>query len=147
MLSVSQLYVFKNIRFAAPPVGDLRWAKPAPPAQESGVQDGSYGPICVQTPLQGIPVPSSKEASEDCLFLDVYVPAKAIADPSLSLPVISWFYGGAYTFGGKDQVEPVLPLYDGTGLIQQSGGKCNLRGEQLSGECIFMLSNFGTFIP
>lgn len=149
----TQLYVFKNIRFAAPPVGNLRWAKPAPPPQQSGVQDGSYGPICVQAPLPGlqltgpgadspigeafnkylggIPVPSFKEASEDCLFLDVYVPAKAVENPSLRLPVISWFYGGAYTFGAKDQVEPVLPLYDGTGLLQQSGGNV-----------IFVVSNY-----
>lgn len=58
----------------------------------------------------------------DCLFLDVYVPAKAIQDPSLKLPVIYWIYGGAYTFGAKDQFEPVLPFYDGTGPIQQSQG-------------------------
>ncbi|KAL8933307.1 MAG: hypothetical protein Q9211_005851 [Gyalolechia sp. 1 TL-2023] len=128
------IYVFKNIRFAAPPVGNLRWAKPAPPAQQPGVQDGSYGPICIQAPIRGtspiaqplnqsragIPVPSFKEASEDCLFLDLYVPAKAIDNPSPKLPVISWFYGGSYIFGGKDQIEPV-PLYDGTGLLQQSG--------------------------
>ena len=81
-----KIYLFKNIRFAAPPVGDLRWAKPAPPAKETTVQDGSYGPICVQAPLKGpqltgpgasspigqavnqflggIPVPSFKAASE-----------------------------------------------------------------------------------
>ncbi|KAL8967146.1 MAG: hypothetical protein Q9197_005593 [Variospora fuerteventurae] len=129
----SQLYVFKNIRFAAPPVGNLRWAKPAPPAQQSGsIQDGSYGPICVQAPISnsdalnqslgGIQLPSIKPESEDCLFLDIYVPAKAIANPSLRLPVISWFYGGAYRFGGKDQLEPLLPLYAGTGLLQQSEG-------------------------
>jgi carboxylesterase type B len=56
------------------------------------------------------------------LFLDIYVPARAIANPSLQLPVISWFYGGAYLIGGKDSFSPLLPLYDGTGLIQQSGG-------------------------
>ncbi|KAL9594897.1 MAG: hypothetical protein Q9219_006774 [cf. Caloplaca sp. 3 TL-2023] len=149
------IYVFKNIRFAAPPVGNLRWAKPAAPTQEVGVQDGSYGPICVQAPIQGpqltgpgasspigqalnqflagIPVPSFKAASEDCLFLDLYVPAKAINDPSLRLPVISWFYGGAFIFGSKDQFEPVLPFYDGTGLIQQSGGNV-----------IFVASNYRT---
>ncbi|KAL8715444.1 MAG: hypothetical protein Q9220_000778 [cf. Caloplaca sp. 1 TL-2023] len=137
-------YVFKNIRFAAPPTGSLRWAPPAAPSPESTVQDGSYGPICIQAPIQGpqltgpgasspfgqalnqflagIPVPSLKPASEDCLFLDVYVPRKAVENPNLRLPVISWFYGGAYTFGAKDQVEPVLPFYDGTGLLQQSGG-------------------------
>jgi len=34
-------------------VGNLRWAKPAPPAQETTVQDGSYGPICIQAPIKG----------------------------------------------------------------------------------------------
>ncbi|KAG8533899.1 uncharacterized protein KY384_001640 [Bacidia gigantensis] len=138
------IYTFKNIRFAAPPVGPLRWAKPAPPAQETGVQDGSYGPICKQAPIKGpqltgpgasspigqalnqflggIPIPSFKAANEDCLFLDIRVPGKAIRDPSLKLPVISWFYGGAYIFGAKDQFGDVLPLYDGVGLLQQSGG-------------------------
>ena len=71
--------------------------------------------------LAGIPVPSLQKASEDCLFLDIYVPKKAIEDPSLKLPVISWFYGGAYIFGAKDQAEPILPFYDGTGLLQASG--------------------------
>lgn len=145
-LSVFQIYVFKNIRFAAPPVGDLRWAQPAPPPQQSGIQDGSYGPICVQVPLQGSQLTglgadsligqalnqsSFKKASEDCLFLDVYVPAKAIDNPSLRLPVISWFYGGGYVFGGKDQFQPALPLYDGTGLLQQS-----------EGNVIFVASNY-----
>ena len=48
-----KIYVFKNIRFGAPPVGNLRWAKPAPPAVETEIQDGSYGPICVQAPIKG----------------------------------------------------------------------------------------------
>lgn len=139
-----QYYTFKNIRFAAPPVGNLRWAKPAPPATQTEIQDGSYGPICVQAPvkgpkltgpgsnspigqaanqfLAGIPIPAFKAQNEDCLFLDLYVPAQAIRNPSMKLPVISWFYGGAYIFGAKDQFGDLLPLYQGTGLIQQSGG-------------------------
>ncbi|KAL8820359.1 MAG: hypothetical protein Q9223_001408 [Gallowayella weberi] len=139
------IYVFKNIRFAAPPTGDLRWAKPAPPTPEpTRLQDGSYGPVCVQAPIKGpqltgpgadspfgkafnqflggIPVPSLQKASEDCLFLDLYVPGKAITNPGLKLPVISWFYGGAYIFGAKDQAEPILPFYEGTGLMQESDG-------------------------
>jgi carboxylesterase type B len=88
--------VFKNIRFAAPPVGELRWAKPAPPARVTGVQDGSEGRACTQsgaTPRPGIPLTTS---GEDCLFLDLTVPAKAIRDATLKLPVMAWFYGGAY---------------------------------------------------
>ena len=58
----------------------------------------------------------------DCLFLDIRVPGKAIKDPSLKLPVISWYHGGAYIFGAKDQFGDAVPFYDGVGLIQQSGG-------------------------
>ena len=88
----------------------------------------------------GIPIPSFTNASEgmfnfvsssmkskvdesaDCLFLDVYVPAAAVKNPSLKLPVISWIFGGAYIFGGKDSYGDLVPLYDGIGLIQQSAG-------------------------
>lgn len=60
--------------------------------------------------------------SEDCLFLDIFVPGAAVRSPSTTkLPVIHWFYGGGYVFGSKDQLEPALPFYDGTGMISQSG--------------------------
>ena len=49
----------------------------------------------------------------DCLFLDIRVPAAAIKDPSLKLPVVSWFYGGAYIFGAKDQFSDEIPFYGG----------------------------------
>ncbi|MCJ1229610.1 hypothetical protein MMC12_006279 [Toensbergia leucococca] len=138
-----QIYTFKNIRFAAPPVGELRWALPAEPEHNATLQDGSYGPVCVQAPLKGVDLvgPGDESAigaaanqlfggltslkpsppsSEDCLFLDIYVPAKAVNDPSLRLPVVHWIYGGAYIFGSKDSTEPLL--YSGIGLIQESGG-------------------------
>ena len=63
----SQIYTFKNIRYAAPPTGNLRFAKPAPPAQQSGVQDGSYGPICKQAPVNGgipLSLPTLKPTDE-----------------------------------------------------------------------------------
>ena len=40
----------------------------------------------------------------------------------MKLPVVSWFYGGAYIFGGKDSYGDILPVYDGTGVIQESAG-------------------------
>jgi carboxylesterase type B len=57
---------------------------------------------------------------EDCLFLDVYVPAQALKTPSLKLPVVVWVYGGAYVFGSKDSLQPELPFYDGSGMIDQA---------------------------
>lgn len=47
-------YIFKNIRYAAPPVGNLRWAKPVPPSPNSTLQDGSYGPKCIQSAPNGV---------------------------------------------------------------------------------------------
>ena|SRR5271170_7995678 len=51
--SKRDIYIFANIRFAAPPIGDLRWAPPAEPVEEPGIQDGSVGGSCFQsTPAQ-----------------------------------------------------------------------------------------------
>ncbi|KAK1755691.1 putative esterase and lipase [Echria macrotheca] len=137
----SDIYIFRNIRYAAPPVGNLRWAKPAPPQPESTLQDGSYGHKCVQSAISGmnlvgpgnnfpagaavnqflggIPIPLFQGGDEDCLFLDVYVPAKALKNPSLKLPVVVWIYGGAYVFGSKDTLQPELPFYDGSGMMSK----------------------------
>ncbi|KAL2133463.1 hypothetical protein VTI74DRAFT_2305 [Chaetomium olivicolor] len=134
----SDLYVSKNIRYVAPPVGNLRWAKPAPPALNTTLQDGSYGPKCIQSPngvnmvekenkwpvgvainqlLGGIPVPLFPGGSGDCLFLDVYVPGKAVKNPNVKLAAIAWIYGGGYVFGSKGTMAPQLPIYDGSGMI------------------------------
>lgn len=125
-------------------MGDLRWAKPAPPPKQSTVQDGKYGNACPQVAPNGLnffgsgsdlPVgtaidmllgelaePILTGGAEDCLFLDIYVPGKAVRNPkSTSLPVIHWFYGGGYVLGSKNQLQPLLPFYDGSGLITQSG--------------------------
>ena len=74
---------FKGIPFAAPPVGDLRWAPPKPAAPWTGVLKGdNFSASCIQTI-----VPERKpwtyefmahnEVSEDCLYLNVWTPAKS----------------------------------------------------------------------
>lgn len=55
-------------------------------------------------------------AAEDCLFLDIYVPRKALNKNGTLLPVINYIYGGGYIGGSKEG------LYDGTPLVKQSGG-------------------------
>lgn len=60
--------------------------------------------------LGGIPVPLFQGGDEDCLFLDVYVPGKALKKGAAKLPVLVWIYGGAYMFGSKDTLQPMLPF-------------------------------------
>jgi hypothetical protein len=65
----ANLFVFKNIRYAQPPLGELRFRAPEPPAPEEGVQNGTvYGsPICPQpmSPFSG--VANDSIITEDCL--------------------------------------------------------------------------------
>ena len=94
-------YVFSNIRFAAPPLGDLRWKKPAPPLKEKEVQNGTFDRSTRCAQLNG----STPIGDEDCLvssyrgslvnaatnlrqFLDVYVPRQALKGKKL--PVLAW---------------------------------------------------------
>jgi len=102
---VEGVTVFKGIPFAAPPVGELRWAMPQPAASWNGVRDATqWGDSCVQNPApERFPVnsatdmPDSPGISEDCLYLNVWTPAKSAGEKR---PVMVWLYGGAYNEGG-----------------------------------------------
>lgn len=106
MKETGQYYNFSNIRYAAPPIGKLRFAEPVPPkGRNTTINDGQHSAICPQASpsweviegqyilganlstleaalaaqesrLPSIPKPGPKE-SEDCLFLDVISPVAA----------------------------------------------------------------------
>jgi para-nitrobenzyl esterase len=98
-------WAWRGIPYAAPPVGDLRWKPPAPPASWSDVLDGSQpGNQCLQT-KQGQVI-----GNEDCLYLNVWAPA---ARPSASLPVIVFVHGGDWIGGAGSWA-----LYDGAYLAE-----------------------------
>jgi para-nitrobenzyl esterase len=109
---VGGLSEFKGIPFAAPPVGNLRWKAPQPVKPWSGVrQTVAFGPACMQPSAMANRMAPGVPLSEDCLFLDVWTPAKT---PAEKLPVIAWIYGGGFS-GGMTSA----PLYDGARFAQR----------------------------
>jgi para-nitrobenzyl esterase len=85
---------FKGIPYAAPPVGPNRWRPPQPIAPWKEVRDASkYCADCPQRQWPG----STATTSEDCLFLNVWVPASATKKSKV--PVMVWIHGGAFVAG------------------------------------------------
>jgi len=95
---------FLGVPFATPPVGNLRWKAPQPPANWIARNATWFAPTCMQSEtywgiLSGL--------SEDCLYLNIYVPSNSTPPPG-GYPIMLFFYGGSYTYGGAS-----FPLYDG----------------------------------
>jgi len=107
--------VYRGIPFAAPPVGELRWKPPQPPAAWQGVRQATqFGNSCPQVPFptngvySGTPPPP---ISEDCLYLNIWTPAKSAND---RLPVMVWIHGG-----GFDRGTGAAAGYDGENLARK----------------------------
>ncbi|KAL4969240.1 putative triacylglycerol lipase [Aspergillus stella-maris] len=99
-----------GIRYAAPPLGSLRFSAPQNPEVVGEVQDASqHGPLCIST--DEYPIPAGM--SEDCLLLDVYAPAGFRGKSLNLLPVYVFIQGGGFNSNGN-------PYYNGAGLIQAS---------------------------
>lgn len=101
---------YKGIPYAAPPVGDLCWKPPQPPARWEGVRACTeFGPWCPQpTPLMGHEL---GRMSEDCLYLNVWTAASRSDERR---PVMVWIHGGGHTTGSGAQL-----LYDGANLARK----------------------------
>ena len=110
-ISEDDVKQYHGIPYAAPPVGDLRWAPPAPVIPWEGVRDASEpGPICTQRTGVPIafyaPVRPKPERSEDCLTLNVWTRA---ARGDEGRPVMVWIHGGGLGAGwGARSAGPLL---------------------------------------
>ena len=95
LINDGKVRAFLGLPYAAPPVGELRWKAPQPPARWKGVREAtSYGAHCVQSHPFADMIFQDSGPSEDCLYLNVYAPADA--KPKSKLPVMFWIHGGGY---------------------------------------------------
>ena len=125
----SSVRMFKGIPYAAPPLGDLRWRAPQPAPHWDGVRKAEqFGPNCTaggggrggrgkgpgggdKGPAPAKAAPTGPAPSEDCLYVNVWSPAKSAGD---RLPVMVWTYGGGFTGGSGAEAR-----YDGEALARK----------------------------
>lgn len=105
------LTVYKGVPYAAPPLGPLRWRPPQSISPWKGVKTAEhFAPACMQSGVS-MPGETPPKVSEDCLYLNIWVPPHA---PRTHLPVMVWIHGGGYTNGSA-----AMPLYWGDRLAQK----------------------------
>ena len=106
------IFFFKGIPFAAPPVGELRWKAPQPVVPWEGIKDVSdFAPGPMQDTSFGASLGGPQKVSEDCLYLNVWTGAKNVNEKR---PVMVWIYGGGFGIGMTSS-----PTYDGTNLAKR----------------------------
>jgi para-nitrobenzyl esterase len=111
----STVQIFRGVPYARPPVGDLRWREPQPVASWSGTRlSTEYAPRCMQQPLFSDMMFRSPAPSEDCLYLNVWTPAKLGPGAEGKLPVLVYVYGGGFMAGDSSEKR-----YDGAALAAQ----------------------------
>jgi len=106
------LTAFRGIRYAEPPVGGFRWQPPVAAAAWGTVRRAvDFGSACPQAPSPSgsIYAQQPRRMGEDCLFLNVWRPPRAV-----NAPVMVWLHGGALRTG-----DPASGLCDGEQLARR----------------------------
>jgi para-nitrobenzyl esterase len=97
----SGVHAYLGIPYAQAPVGELRWAPPKPIRWEGVWNADRTGPECIQVlrPHDINHYFGEEPTSEDCLYLNIWVPPKSSAYGKL--PVVVFIYGGGGTVGSS----------------------------------------------
>ena len=117
----SGVRAYLGVPYAAPPTGAWRWREPQPVKPWSGVYNADrFAPECIQIlrPHDINHYFGEEATSEDCLYLNLWIPANATAESRL--PVILWIHGGGLTIG--------------------SAAMANYSGENLAGKGVVFVS-------
>lgn len=102
---------FLGLPYAAPPVGQLRWRPPQAPAPWKGMRDATkFAGRCEQWHIWNDYIFLDPGPTEDCLYLNVYVPASA--KKTSNLPVMMWIHGGGFAAGAGSE-----PRYTNSALV------------------------------
>ncbi|XP_058482048.1 cAMP-regulated D2 protein isoform X2 [Solea solea] len=110
-ITVDKAHIFYGIPYADPPTGAYRWKPPRPVTPWPRVYDASFPrPACMQACRGPITEECPRKVSEDCLYLNIFIPLDVdFSSPLLSpLPVMVWIHGGDFIAGSASK-----PLYDG----------------------------------
>lgn len=106
------IQTYFGVPFAKPPIGDLRWKAPQPLDKWKGVKETKrFSPRPVQKIVFGDMNSRSNGLSEDCLYLNIWTPAKR---NTKGLPVLLYYYGGGNAAGDASE-----PRYDGESMAKK----------------------------
>lgn len=110
--TLDDIQTYFGVPFAKPPVGELRWKAPQPLEPWQGVKiTKEFGPRPMQTMVFGDMKSRSAGVSEDCLYLNIWTPAKR---DTKGLPVLLYFYGGGNVAGDASEYR-----YDGESMAKK----------------------------
>jgi para-nitrobenzyl esterase len=106
---------FLGIPYAAPPVGDLRWMPPQPPAPWTDTRDcHEYGNDSLQ--LSDLGVFGRAGGDEDCLYLNIFAPKRPLVSHA-KLPVMFWIHGGGTVAGSGRDYDPRKLVIQGQAIV------------------------------
>ncbi len=109
---ISGISIFKAVPYAEPPVGELRWKEPQPVKSWEGIRKADrFSARAMQLPIYSDMKFRSNGISEDCLYLNIWTPAKTGKE---ELPVLVFFYGGGMKAGDGSEYR-----YDGESMARK----------------------------